>query len=139
MLRRQDRSVIFRGGLQSNLVNGWVAKQFKTLQIHEAWFAADTDNSVAYLQNVKDELHWLKRNQLRCYVLIGRELIAKAYERLKDVYHMGFMPFSQLYQPESEKITYSKEWRMLNRTFSRPALTRTHMRCPLFQDAIERK
>lgn len=55
------------------------------------------------------------------------ETIIEAETRLEQVYNLGFRPFSQLYQSET-KIKYPKEWKKLNRTWSRPAAYETLMK-----------
>lgn len=43
-----------------------------------------------------------------------------AERRLERTLELGFLPFTQLYQPETRKI-YPDEWRKLCRKWARPA------------------
>lgn len=127
MLRRQKNRASFSGGLQSSLVDDWVADQFRTLRIEQVFLAADTPASLEPLRYAVDKLAFLGRNKLRCYVMIGRESMEQAEHRLKQVWNIGCLPFAQLYQPP-ERIEYSKDWKDLARAWSRPAITRSIMR-----------
>jgi len=51
------------------------------------------------------------------------ESLLEAESRVEKVYELGFLPFSQLYQSEIRN-PYTKEWRILNRKWSRPAAYR---------------
>jgi hypothetical protein len=57
----------------------------------------------------------------RCYGLIGyrEEGLVEAERRLERIFELGFLPFSQLYQPE-ERAYYSSGWITLNKTYCRP-------------------
>ncbi len=129
MLKAQRRAAVFSGGIQSNLVNDWVAEWMRGLRIKEVFLAADTFGSLPALRRAVDKLKFLKpsSDKLRCYVLIGRdgETISEATDRLEAVWDAGCMPFAQLYQPDTHFIEYSKEWKALNRTWSRPAAMRS--------------
>lgn len=125
MLKGQRKAAIFAGGLESRLVDDWVAEQFRELRIKEVFLAADTDAALRPLQEAVGRLSFLGREKLRCYVLIGRGDIERARTRLQTVWDLGCMPFAQLYQPPQQKrIAYSQEWRNLARTWSRPAAMR---------------
>ena len=127
MLRSQERAVSFPGGLDSRLMDDWIVDQFRALKIGQIFFAADSDAGLENLRGVRERLPFLSRRQLRCYVLIGfgGEPYEKALARLEAVWGMGFMPFAQLYRDSIHntvhRIRYSTEWRMLARTWSRPA------------------
>lgn len=123
MLRKQKKRARFSGGIDARLVDDWVADQIRNLKINEIFLAADTKIGLKSLANAVEKLSFLNRRQLRCYVMIGYngETIDEAEERLQTVWDIGCLPFSQLYQPLDEYINYPKEWRDLNRTWSRPA------------------
>jgi hypothetical protein len=59
---------------------------------------------------------------MRCYTMIGwnGETLLQAERRLETVLKLGFLPFTQLYQPEERK-TYPEEWRKLMKKWARPA------------------
>lgn len=122
MLRSQ-RAIEFSGGLDSRLLTNSVADDLKSLRIYQLFLACDTKESIRPLEKAKEKLNGFRRDQLRCYVLLAfkGESISEAIERLQAVWDLGFMPFAQLYQPPDQYIQYSKEWRSLARTWSRPA------------------
>ena len=123
MLREQKRSVSFPGGLDTRLIDDWVAEQLKTLKISQVFLAADTEAALEPLERAVKKLSFLSRRQLRCYVLLAfnGETISEASRRLEAVWKIGCMPFAQLYQPPDRYIQYSHEWKALARTWSRPA------------------
>lgn len=122
MLRKQRKRVSFPGGLDCRLINDWVAGQLRTLRIEQAFLAADTEGALRPLRKAVEKLSFLSRRQLRCYVLIAfdGETVAEATKRLEAVWKIGCLPFAQLFQPP-EWIEYSREWKALARTWSRPA------------------
>lgn len=129
MLRVLNKPAKFSGGIDTRLVDDWVTEQFRNLKISEIFLAADTQGSLKSLAKAVEKLIFLGRNKLRCFVMIGfnNESIEEAEERLKEVWNIGCLPFSQLYQPPDQYIQYSKEWETLNRNWSRPAITRIIM------------
>lgn len=126
MLSKQKRSTKFSGGIDARLVDNWVVEQFRNLRINEIFLAADTKGSLKALASAVEKLEFLGRNKLRCFVMIGygNETIEEAEERLQEAWNIGCLPFSQLYQPPDKYIEYPKEWRDLNRNWSRPAITK---------------
>lgn len=129
MLRSLDRNVTLSGGLDARLLTDWVADQLRKLKIHEIFLAADTAGSAKHLTEAGEKLKFLERRKKRCYVLIGYdgESMEEAERRLYAVWDAGFLPFSQLYQPQDRFIDYSTKWKTFNRLWSRPALMRNHM------------
>lgn len=133
MLRQQRKGAKFAGGLDATLVDDWVAGQLSTVPIHEVFLAADTKGSLKALEKAVAKLSFLRRDQLRCYVLIAfnGETIQEATERLEAVWEIGGLPFAQLYQPPDRFIRYSQDWRDLARAWSRPAATKAmHRNAP---------
>ncbi|MDD4390224.1 MAG: hypothetical protein PHW03_05410 [Eubacteriales bacterium] len=123
MLQSQNKPVTFSGGLDARLLKKRHIEWFKNIKIKELWFACDSNSSLKYLKKAADLLTDFPINKKRCYVMIGyEETLMEAEYRLRSVYKMGFLPFSQLYQPIN-KIEYNQEWRDLNRFWSRPANT----------------
>jgi hypothetical protein len=122
MLRTQRKAATFSGGIDARLVDDWTAEQFRALRIKEVFLAADTEASLKPLKEATDLLGFLGRYKLRCYVMVGRnETIAQARERLEAVWQSGCLPFCQLYRPADHEVTYSHEWRALQREWARPA------------------
>ena len=123
MLKAQGRRVSFPGGLDARLLTPWAVEQLRSLPIREAFFAADSKGMISVVANVRKQLDFLSRRQLRCYVLIayGDESIAEAKKRLEAVWRAGYLPFAQLFQPPDRWLNYSQPWKALARTWSRPA------------------
>lgn len=130
MLSYQRKSVVFGGGLDVRLFNKWHQERFSELKIKEMWFACDTKHGIKHLDRVGGLLNDYKQNKKKCYTLLGwdkNESLGQAEERLITVFMMGFEPFAQLYQPDN-KIEYPKEWRDLQRKWSRPAIFKSFMK-----------
>lgn len=126
MLGEQPKAAVFSGGLGAAYVDDWVAEQLYHLRIREVYLAADTDGSLRSLRQAVTCLTFLKRRQLRCYMLLAfeGETVTQAEARLEAVWEIGCLPFAQLYQPDSDyRILYSPRWRRLARLWSRPAAT----------------
>lgn len=123
MLERQKRGAVFAGGIDARLVDDEVAAEFRSIRIRELFLAADTAGSLRALDQAVNRLHYLGRQKLRCYVLcgFGGETIEQAEQRLEACWQIGVLPFAQLYQPATGWIEYDKEWRALQRKWSRPA------------------
>jgi len=128
MLRRQH-AIEFTGGLDSRLVTDDIADDIRGLRVKQVFLAADTKQALKPLEVAIKRLG-LPREKVRCYVLLGwnAEPISDAVERLHAVWELGAMPFAQLYQPPDKWVEYSKEWRSLARTWSRPAAMKARMR-----------
>jgi hypothetical protein len=124
LLRQRDR-IEFAGGLDGHFLSTWHIDWFKKLRVRQFWFACDHSDSFKRLEKISDLMADFPERKKRCYVMIGYdgESIRDAETRLEKVYSMGFLPFSQLYQGE-KWIEYPKEWKKLNRKWSRPAAYR---------------
>ena len=129
MLKRQKKPAEFRGGLDASYLKDWHRQLFDEIRFAELWFACDTPAAMKGIERVSKIMNGIKQKKLRCYVLIGQngEDPKEAESRMEKIFNMGFSPFSQLYQPEQKKI-YSKEWKELNRKWSRPAIYKTYMK-----------
>lgn len=128
MLKTQN-AAMFSGGIDARLVTDWFVEQIQSIRINELFLACDTREAIKQLSKAAYKLRHLNRDKIRCYVLIGKdEPVHEARERLEQVWAVGCMPFAQLYQPpKRKKIEYSREWRDLARTWSRPAAMKTLM------------
>ena len=126
MLRSQNRRIYFNGGLDKHFLRAWHRQLFESIKIGELWFACDTAGDFYHLAKVREILPNVPMKKLRCYTMIGYdgETLADAERRIERVFEMGFMPFSQLYQPptgnEPSKI-YPDDWKRVNRKWCRPA------------------
>lgn len=123
MLKGQRQRAEFSGGLEAALVDDWVAEQLKGLRISQLFLACDNDMGLKPLARALSRLGFLRRNQLRCYVLLGfrGESLGQGLARLEQVWELGARPFAQLYQPPEGRIHYAREWRQAARVWSRPA------------------
>lgn len=128
MLLQQRVPVEFAGGLDGHFLSTWHIDWFKKLRVYQFWFACDHSSSFKRLDKIADLMSDFPEQKKRCYVMIGYdgESIKEAEIRLEKVYSMGFLPFSQLYRGE-KYINYSKEWKKLNRKWSRPAAYRSNV------------
>ena len=124
MLRSQKKPAEFAGGIDCRLVNPWFAEQLQTIRVGQVFLAADTKLAIKHLQRAREILKDLPRYKLRAYTLIGfgNDTIEKATKRLERVWDLGVIPHAQLYQPDDGWIDYSREWRLLSRMWSRPAI-----------------
>lgn len=125
MLLEQRSPIEFSGGLDGHFLSTWHIDWFKKLKVYQFWFACDHAESFKRLEKIADLMSDFPEQKKRCYVMIGwnGESLVDAEARLEKVYSMGFLPFSQPYQGETW-IDYSKEWKKLNRKWSRPAAYR---------------
>jgi hypothetical protein len=124
VVRKQTRHyAVFSGGLDARLVNDWVAEWLSNIKIKEVFLAADTVAALGPLEKAIKKLSFLDRRKLRVYTMLayGGESIEAATDRLETVWSLGGLPFAQLYQPADHFIQYSREWKQLARTWSRPA------------------
>jgi hypothetical protein len=127
MLREQKPAKSFNGGLDKHYLKPWHVPFFDSISIHELWWAADVPDDYKWLRRVKELFGHMPKDKMRCYTMIGYEgeTLSEAEKRIETVYELGFMPFSQLYQPPTaDKPTkiYSPEWKAVNRKWSRPAI-----------------
>lgn len=129
MLRRQRKGAEFPGGIDATLLQDWHRDLFDTIRYNKLFFACDTPTAIKHLQKASKIFKDISQNKKYCYVMIGfnGETVYDAEKRLEAVYNLDFMPFSQLYQ-NSQKKQYSKEWKELNRKWSRPAAYKSYMK-----------
>ena len=122
MLRAQKRRIYFNGGLDKHFLKPWHREMFDSIKIGELWWACDTILDLPHLERVTEIMRGYQRRKMRCYTMIGYngETIADAEKRLRKVWELGFLPFTQLYQTDTPKV-YQQEWRDLRRTWARPA------------------
>jgi hypothetical protein len=128
MLQKENRGIIFSGGIDSRLLSPWKVEWLRGLKIKELWFSCDTAAALPHLERAAKLFKDVPSRKKRCYVMIGYgdETIAAARKRLERVYALGFWPFSQLYRRAGVlNSCYTDEWTDLNRKWSRPALYRT--------------
>ncbi len=127
MLKKQ-RAIEFRGGLEKYRITPKIAEDLRGLRIKTLWISCDQPEAIKPLQKAVEILQkaGFTRNHLYCYVLIGDNK-EENENRLKEVFKMGVMPFAQLYKDKTNSTKYTKEWKNLARTWSRPAAYKTLM------------
>jgi len=125
MLSRQRKAAEFKGGLDIDFMKPWHIELLKKIKVAEIWVACDRKEDIKRLDKAADLLSDFSIGKKRCYILVGMngESIQEAHNRCEAVYQKGFLPFAQLYKPVGLKI-YRKEWRDLQRKWSRPAIYR---------------
>lgn len=133
MLKRQKRAVRFKGGLDARLLTWWHVEWLAELRIAEIFLGFDSKAQEVRVRAAAQKLRHkgLKRDNLRCYCLVGfdGDTPAKAEKRLRAAWDMGLLPFAQFYRPATQewrKIT--PEWHDLVWLWSRPAATKAIMR-----------
>lgn len=129
MLSSQRKAAEFNGGLDARLITDEVADELRGLRIHQVFLAADTEAALKPLAKAIKKLSFLSHQRLRCYVMIAYdgETLAQAEARCRRVWELGAMPFAQLFQPPDRYIEYNHKWKMLARTWSRPAAMKALM------------
>lgn len=130
MLRQQPEPIKFSGGLDAEILQPWHVDLLKTIRLKFAWFACDYPGAMRNLERVNDLMADFSREKKRCYVLIGynNERICQAEKRLESVYRLGFLPMAMLYRsPDLYPPPWSKEWRKLQKIWSRPAAYKAEM------------
>lgn len=127
MLKTQ-KQIKFIGGLEAGRLTDWDIEELRNLRIKELWLACDSKARVKIATKAIQRLQnaGFKQDHIRCYVLIGDNQ-SENEERLQTVFRAGALPFAQLFQP-IQKINYSREWKRLARTWSRPAAMKAHMK-----------
>jgi hypothetical protein len=122
MLRAQKRRIYFNGGLDKHFLKPWHRELFDSIKIGELWWACDTILDLKALENVVEIMKGYQRRKMRCYTMIGYdgETLSDAEKRLRRVWELGFLPFTQLYQPDKPKV-YDQAWRKLRTAWIRPA------------------
>jgi len=126
MLAKQKQAIDFNGGLDPRLLREWHVEAFNELHVKTFWLSADAPAVMKYLERAAELLEDYKQWQKRCYVLIGfgDETVEDAEKRLEKVFKLGFLPFAQLYQPETKR-PWTPEWNSLQRKWCRPAAYKT--------------
>jgi hypothetical protein len=128
MLRTQ-KSVCFKGGLSTELIDEHFINNVTSLRISELWLACDTDEVLPKFKNAIGKLikAGFNRNKIYCYALVGDKR-EKNEARLREIYNAGAMPFGMLYRDFSEKKTvYDKDTERWARQWQRPAAIKAHI------------
>lgn len=130
MLRKQDVSAVFTGGLEARLLKDWHVNELWYLTPQYMFFAYDTPDDFEPLVIAGKKLREANftRGHCRAYVLIGHpaDTMAKAEKRLLDTWDAGFLPMAMLWKDQTG--TEDPEWRRFQRTWARPAATKAWVR-----------
>ena len=128
MLKTQ-KQIEFAGGLEPERLRAWHVETLRGLKTRHIWLSYDYDTSDVYLKNAVDLLaRYFRRDQIRCYVLIGfdGDTIQKAEARLVRTWELGTLPFAMLYRDERGSMP-SPAWRKFQRQWTRPAIIKAIM------------
>lgn len=128
MLKHQSQ-ISFKGGLQADLIDDAFINNLQSIRLKELFIACDSDSGINRMKKAVEKLKraGLRQRQINCYALIGDDM-DKNEARLREIYNAGAIPRAQLFQPyEDEKKRYSKEWRLFEKQWQRPAATVSHM------------
>jgi hypothetical protein len=132
MLRRQEKRIIFVGGLDASRLEKWHIDLLRTIRVDRMYFAYDEPSDLAPLREAGDILQksgFTRNHHLYCYVLIGykRDKIVDADVRLRQAWAAGFTPFAMLYR-DKKLMRHDIEWRRFQRQWVRPAIIKSRMK-----------
>jgi len=135
MLRTQKR-VDFAGGLEAARITDEIVEELRSLKIYQLWLSFDPPyNEKPILKAVEKLKRYFRRDQIRCYVLIGYydDTLEKAENRLKWVYEIGTLPFAMRYRTPEPKwdgtfLYKERSWNLLTRQWSWPAIIKSSMK-----------
>jgi hypothetical protein len=128
MLATQKEPIEFTGGLEAARLTLWHAWELKKLRIKQMFFAYDTPNDLAplqqagrYLQEAGFAVH-PRSHVLRCFVLCGypKDTLINAENRMVQVKQAGFTPMAMLYRDNTGKR--DPAWAKFQRLWARPAI-----------------
>ena len=130
MLKNQKSSVAFTGGLEAKRLTLEHVFLLWDIRPKQMFFAYDAPDDLEPLIKAGELLRFANftRGHLNCYVLIGypKDTIDNARKRLLDTWQAGFMPFAMLWKNKAGDV--SPEWRRFSRVWSRPAITKAHIK-----------
>lgn len=126
MLKTQ-RSPILTGGLEAKILKPWHVELIAETRIKQLYFAYDTPDDLPPLIDaaklLKESDEWYRWRKCGCYVLIGYpgDTLDKAEQRLITALKLGYSPFAMFYRDPDNKNIKTKEWAVLQRSWTRPA------------------
>lgn len=132
MLSHQRR-IDFSGGLEASRITDEIVDRLRGLRIYQIWLAYDTENADKPLvKAIKKLSKYFRRDQLRCYVLIGYkdDTLEKAETRLRKAWEIGTLPFAMRYRTSDPQwqgtfLYKDRAWNLLTRQWTRPAIIKT--------------
>lgn len=130
MLRRQKEPCEFSGGWEAARLKNWHIDLLTTINLHQVWFAYDTEDDLEPLIMAGKMLSEVGINltktgnvshRVRCYCLVGfpGDTVDDADKRLKTAYSNGFLPMAMLWKNDKGEQPYS--WRRFQKYWARPA------------------
>ena len=126
MLKQQPHRAEFTGGLDPERITPDVINLLEWLNPYQLFTAYDTGTDLEPIMKAGElfRASSLRRDQLRCYVLIGfpGDTFEDAEKRLRVTWDAGYLPFAMLYRDETGK--YDVAWRQFQRLWARPAATK---------------
>lgn len=123
MLRGQKHRIEFTGGFEADRVTERTIELLKSIRLGQLFLAYDAEGrrggTFAAIQRLRTA--GLGLRQVRCFVLAARngDTPEAAAARCEDVMAAGSLPFMMLYQPDDRYIDYPREWRQLQRKWTR--------------------
>lgn len=133
MLKTQNRSPEFTGGLEAKLLTPSTATKLKAVKPKQLFFAYDSPDDFEPLQEAGRILlnagFTRASHTLRCYVLCGwqNDTIEKARIRMIQTVQCGFTPMAMLYRDQNGEKP-GGEWPTFQRFWVRPALMHQTMK-----------
>lgn len=132
MLSKQ-KQIDFRGGLEPSRITDEIIERLRGLSIYQLWLSYDHPNAEKPLKKVIEKLKkHFRRNQIRCYVLIGYydDSLSKAESRLRKVLEFGALPFAMRYRTpqtnwKNSFLFNERSWNLLAREWTRPAIMKS--------------
>ena len=132
VLGKNPQGAIFPGGLEAKRLTRWHAEMlYNVVKPQRMYFAYDMPGALKHIQaamKVLQSVGFKKRSGLYCYVLIGfgRDTPEKAYERMRKVWDIGYIPFAMLYRDaitaRDGTTTESRRWQKLKSLFTVPRI-----------------
>jgi hypothetical protein len=122
MLARQPERPRFTGGIDSELVKPWIAREIVKLKPSSAFFAYDTPSAFEPLADAwgmfKAAGETNSGRAYQVYTLIGYkgDTLEKARARLENVLSLGIMPLAMLYN--KGEYADGQGWGMLQREYA---------------------
>jgi len=127
ILKHQTK-INFSGGLESSRITDKIVDELRGLKIYQLWLSFDYPDLFKSLTKAVEKLkRYFRRDQIRCYVLIGYngDALEKAESRLRMAWELGTLPFAQRYAGQNGFLYKEREWNLLCREWSRPAIIKT--------------
>lgn len=123
-----EKAVDFAGGFEARRLESYHVELLRQISIRQLWLAYDNKAAEKPLVRAVQMLgKYFRRNQLRCYVLVGygNDTKDRAEGRLRRAWEIGTLPFAMPYRGEDGRV--SQEWKRFGRLWQRPAIIKSRM------------